>query len=53
MPTYESRDGQHWEPATPVPVQGFIGKAEAWARRRGYRRLSTLLAWWDERGLGS
>lgn len=41
-----------WVPAEPLPVTGILGRAEAFARRRGWSRLSGVLAHLDEAGLG-
>jgi hypothetical protein len=47
----ENPDGS-WSEATPLPMQGWKARLEERLRKRGWKRLPNLLAWWDERGLG-
>ena len=41
-----------WEPAEPMPFQGWKARLEQWCRRHRLTRPANLLARWDERGLG-
>ena len=47
----QNADGT-WSPAQPIPPHGPIARLEAWARRRGHRRIAQILGRIDERGLG-
>lgn len=51
MSTYRQNDDGTWTPAEPIQPTRLL-RWENWLRRIGHHRLASVLARWDERGLG-
>lgn len=52
MPNIQQNPDGSWSEAKPLPLVGWKARLEMKLRRRGWKRVPSFLARWDERGLG-